>query len=379
VSGTPDARARALALFRDRFRRDPTMLVRAPGRVNLIGEHTDYNQGFVLPLAIEPALWMAAAPSDGPVTVVSDDAAGDVVVDPAAIGPRIDGWGAYVQGVAWAMRRAGQPIEGVVGAVASDVPAGAGLSSSAALEMAVCRALTPDTALDPVTAATLGQRAENEWVGVDSGILDQLACAAARAGHALLIDCRSLAIAHVALPDGVVVVIMDTTTRRRLADSAYNERRAECAAAARALDVAALRDADADAVEALDDPVLRRRARHVVGENLRTTAAAVALRAGDTEALGDLLARAHASMRDDFKASGPELDAIVACANSAPGCVGARVTGGGFAGCAVALVASAWADDFAAAVTSRFADVTGLSARLHVTAAAAGAARMPLV
>jgi len=371
VSGHP-ARERALRRFRDRFGRHPAVLVRSPGRVNLIGEHTDYNDGYVLPLAIEHALWLAADLHGGSITLVSDDADGEVVVDQADVGARLDGWGAYVQGVAWAMGQAGVEVDGIVGAVASDVPAGAGLSSSAALEMAVCRVLTGDRPWDPVAAAKLGQRAENDWVGVDSGILDQLSSSAARVGHALLIDCRSLDIAHVPLPDGVVVVVMDTTTRRELTGSAYNTRRAECDAAADALGVEALRDADRDAVEALDDPVLRRRARHVVTEHARTAAAAAALRAGDTVALGRLLAEAHASMRDDFEASGPALDAVVECARVAPGCIGARMTGGGFAGCGVALVASERVDDFTAAVTDGFVGATGMTPRLHVTAAAAG-------
>ncbi len=373
MSGDQPARDRAVSLFRRRFGRAPERLVRSPGRVNLIGEHTDHNGGFVLPMAIEHALWLATAPSDdGVVTLLSDDADDEVVVDLSAIGDRLDGWGAYVQGVAWALRQAGTDTAGIVGAVASAVPPGAGLASSAALEMAVCRALTADGAWDPVAAAELGRRAENAWVGVASGILDQLASAAARADHALLIDCRSLDLTHVPLPDGVAVVVMDTTTRRELAGSAYNDRRAECAAAAGALGVASLRDADPDAVEALDDPVLRRRARHVVTEHARTAQAAQALRAGDVAALGPLLADAHASMRDDFEASGPELDAIVACAVQAPGCVGARMTGGGFAGCGVALVAADRVDAFTAAVAPAFEAATGLRPQLHVTGAAAG-------
>jgi galactokinase len=378
VSADP-ARRRALAAFRDRFDRDPTVLVRSPGRVNLIGEHTDYNGGFVLPLAIEHALWLAAAPADdGSITMVSDDADGQVVVHPAAIGDRLHGWGAYVQGVVWAMADADVGVMGIQGAVASDVPVGAGLSSSAALEMAVCRALTDARPWDPVAAARLGQRAENAWVGVDSGILDQLSSSAARAGHALLIDCRSTDIVHVPLPDGMVVVIMDTTTRRELTGSAYNTRRGECDAAAAALGVDALRDADLDAVERLGEPVLRRRARHIVTEHARTAAAAEALRAGDRVALGRLLAEAHASMRDDFEASGPALDAIVASATSAPGCIGARMTGGGFAGCGVALVASDRAGDFIATVTDGFEAATGMTPRLHVTTAAAGTELMRL-
>ena len=372
MTGHP-ARQRALDAFRARFGRPPTFLVRSPGRVNLIGEHTDYNNGFVLPMAIEHALWLAATPCDGEsITMVSDDVDGEVVIDPEAIRDRLDGWGAYVQGVAWATDEAGVGVTGFDGAVASDVPAGAGLSSSAALEMAVCRALIGGGDWDPVRAAKIGQRAENAWVGVDSGILDQLSSAAARADHALLIDCRSLDIAHVPLPDGVVVAVMDTTTRRELAGSAYNERRAECAAAAEALGVGSLREADLDAVEALDDPVLRRRARHVVTEHRRTAEAGRALLAGDVATLGPLLADAHASMRDDVEASGPALDQIVACAVQAPGCVGARMTGGGFAGCGVALVEADAVDAFAGAVRSGFSDATGLTPRLHVTAAAAG-------
>jgi galactokinase len=373
MSSDPGAHDRAVRLFRATHGREPDVLVRSPGRVNLIGEHTDYNDGFVLPMAIAHALWVAAATSDdGVVRAVSADADGEVVVDPDHVGDRIDGWGAYPQGVVWAMREADVAVTPVVAAIASDVPAGAGLSSSAALEMALCRALTPDDRWDPVAAATIGRRAENNWVGVDSGILDQLSSAAARADHALLIDCRSLDITHVALPDGLVVVIMDTTTRRELAGSAYNDRRAACAAAAAALGVDALRDADAEQVERLDDPVLRRRARHVVTEDARTVAAAAALRDGDLPALGRLLAEAHASMRDDFEASGPELDQIVAAAVDAPGCVGARMTGGGFAGCAVALVEAAAVDVFTDSVAAAFEGATGLAPRLYTTAAAAG-------
>ena len=368
-------RARARARFVATYGTEPALMVRAPGRVNLIGEHTDHQDGFVLPIAIDRALWLALSPVPGrTVSLVSGQAGGRVTVDLDALGDRLDGWGAYLQGVAWALS-GDVELSGWQGAIDSDIPVGAGLSSSAAFELAVARAwvaLTPQP-WDPATAARRAQRAENAWVGVRSGIMDQLSCALGRAGHALLIDCRSQDVTHVALPEDVAVVIMDTGTRRELTGSAYNTRQDECARAAAALGVASLRDATLEAVERdLGDP-LRRRARHVVTENRRVLAAAEALGAGDAVALGGLLRDGHRSMRDDFAASGPALDAIVAVADATPGCFGARLTGAGFAGCAIALVDRDAVTAFCGGVVAGHRRATGDTATLYVTTAADGA------
>lgn len=335
-----------LAAFRARFGGTPDLVVRAPGRVNLIGEHTDYNDGFVLPVAIDRAVWMAARRrEDGQVCVYARDVGEMATFELEALDRAQRGWVAYVQGVLWVLGEVGVPLCGLDGVITGDVPQGAGLSSSAALELAVARAVTALAGWpwNPPEMARLAQRAENEWVGVACGIMDQMTAACARPGHALLLDCRSLAFEHVPLPPDVVIVVLDTGTRRGLVDSAYNERRAQCAAAAALFGVPALRDVTLDQFAAHAhrlDEVTRRRARHVITENARTLAAAQALRAGDLVRVGELMRASHASLRDDFEVSTPALDAMVACALEAPGCYGARLTGAGFGGCAVALVSA---------------------------------------
>jgi galactokinase len=237
-------------------------------------------------------------------------------------------------------------LTGWEGTVSSRVPVGAGLSSSAALELAAARtfAATSNLKWDPVETAMLARKAEADWVGVQCGVMDQLVSAAGRKGHALLIDCRTLRIEPVPLPAGTAVVILDTGTRRQLADSGYNERRAQCEEAARELGVKALRDAEGR-IDRLGG-VLQHRARHVVSENERTLQAAEAMRSGDAEKLGKLMNASHASLRDDYEVSTPALDAIVEIAQARPGCLGARMTGAGFGGCAVALVREDAAPDF---------------------------------
>jgi galactokinase len=348
--------------------------------VNLIGEHTDYNDGFVLPMAIDRALWIAARPrADRRVVVHSLDFEDSAVLDLADLEHHEDGWPEYLRGVAWSLGEAGHRLEcGWEGVAAGDVPVGAGLSSSAALELAAARAFATACALpwDPAAMARVAQRAENEWVGVRSGIMDQMISAAGRAGHALLIDCRSLETRPVPMPAGVAVVIMDTATRRGLVDSAYNERRTQCEAAARTLGVRALRDVTPEALQARAgelEPLTLRRARHVVTENARTLEAADALARGDAPAVGRLMDASHASLRDDFEVSRAELDAIVALARARPGCHGARMTGAGFGGCAVALADAPAAPALAAAVARDYEAEVGLRPALYVCTAAEGA------
>ncbi|MCA9973344.1 MAG: galactokinase [Anaerolineales bacterium] len=356
----------------------PALLVRAPGRVNLIGEHTDYNDGFVLPLAIERAVWIALRPrADDAVRLRSLDFADTAVFNLAHFEPG-SGWAEYVKGVAWALQDAGYALQGWEGVMAGDVPVGAGLSSSAALELAAARAFTAVAGLrwDPAAMARLSQRAENRWVGVNCGIMDQMISAAGQAGHALLIDCRTLDTAAVPLPAETAVVILDTATRRGLVDSAYNERRAQCEAAAAFFEVAALRDVTSAqfALRAAGlDAVTRRRARHVVTENERTLAAAAAMRQGDAARLGQLMNASHASLRDDFEVTNDALNQMVALAQRQPGCYGARMTGAGFGGCAVALVAADAADAFARTVAAAYAETAGLQPQVYVSAGAAGA------
>ena len=379
--------------FERRFGAPPACVVRAPGRVNLIGEHTDYNDGFVLPMAIDRAVWIAARPR-GDQRVVGHSLDFDQAVEfsledvgrisiPAAGQAEFHarhrtGWGEYLKGVAWALQEAGSTLQGWEGIVVGDVPVGAGLSSSAALEMATARVFATTSGLpwDPATMAKLGQRAENEWVGVNCGIMDQMISAAGQAGHALLIDCRSLETQLVPLPPGTAVVVLDTATRRGLVDSAYNERRAQCEAAARFFGVPALRDVSMAQFQAqagqLDD-LTRRRARHVVTENARTLQAAEAMRRGDAVELGQLMNASHVSLRDDFQVSSDELNSMVTCAHREDACYGARMTGAGFGGCAVALVRASAAHAFAAAVATCYQATTGATPNVYVCAATNGA------
>lgn len=370
---------RVAAAYGQRFGHAPTLLARAPGRVNLIGEHTDYSDGFVLPMAIDRAIWIALTPrSDRRVVLHSldFDARADINLD--LLEHAADGWPEYLRGVAWALAEADLPLRGWQGVMAGDVPIGAGLSSSAALELAVARAFQAVSGFtwEAAAVARLAQRAENEWVGMNCGIMDQMISASGVAGSALLIDCRSLATRRAPLPPGTVVVVMDSMTRRGLVESAYNERRAQCEAAAHHFGVKALRDVDEAGFAArapqLDEPT-RRRARHVIGENARTLAAAAAMHQGDAEQLGVLMNASHDSLRDDFEVSTVALNALVEGARRQPGCFGARLTGAGFGGCAVALVRGEAVETFVAAVTRDYEEATGQAATLYVCQPAAGA------
>ena len=372
------AEARAVQAFGERFGGDPTLVVHAPGRVNLLGEHTDYNEGFVLPMALHLGASIALRPrADDRVVLRSLDFDEEQEFDLGRL-HRGQGWIEYVKGTAWAFQEAGSALVGWDGVVTGDVPIGAGLASSAALEVAAARAFAAAAGLpwQPVTAARLAQRAENGWVGVQCGIMDQLVIAAGREGHALLIDCRHLTTRPIPLPPGTVVAVLDTSTRRGLVDSTYNERRARCEEATRRCGVRSLRDLSLAELEqragALSDDHLRL-ARHVVTENARTLAAAEAMTRGDAAALGSLMTEGHRSLRDDFRVSSPALDAIVAAAQGAPGCRGARMTGAGLAGCAVALVDEDDAAAFVAETERAYRAATGLHATVHLSRPSAGA------
>ena len=344
--------------------RPPEGIWSAPGRVNLIGEHTDYNDGFVLPFALPVRTSVAAARrSDGRLTVRSLQRPGAVAELPvAALRPGHPGGpAAYVAGVAWAMRAAGHPVSGLDLVIDGAVPAGSGLSSSAAIECATALAVTALSGirLPRAALARLAQRAENDFVGVPCGMMDQMASMLARAGHALFLDTRTGTVEQVPLDPAAsdhVLLVIDTRVHHELADSGYADRFASCVKAARQLGVTALRDVPQaglpDALARLAAaPVLARRVRHVVTENARVLAAVELLRAGRLAEIGPLLTASHASLRDDFEASAPELDSAVAAALSA-GALGARMTGGGFGGSAIALSPAARSAAVARAVTA---------------------------
>ncbi|HYO88988.1 MAG TPA: galactokinase [Candidatus Limnocylindrales bacterium] len=381
-----DLLQRALAAFSIRFDGAPTLAVRAPGRVNLIGEHTDYNDGFVLPMAIDREVVIVLRPRLDPYVVVySLDFDEMIQFSPAEMEDRREGglWVEYMEGVAWALQEAGFRLKGWEGVVGGDVPIGAGLSSSAAMELATARAFASISGLpwDPAQMALLGQRAENEWVGVKTGIMDQMISAAGVEGRALLIDCRSLETDAVPLPPGTLVVILDTSTRRELVTSAYNERRAQCEAAAAYFGVKALRDvslARFEAEQAGLDEVVRRRARHIITENARTVQAAEAMRQGDAAQLGHLMDASHVSLRDDFEITNDALNTMASIAQAHPASYGARMTGGGFGGCAVALVRADQVEAFVADITHDYHAATGLTPAVYVTPAAAGASVLAL-
>ncbi len=356
------AAERVAAAFGEAYGEGPGWVVQGAGRVNLIGEHTDYNDGFVLPLALEQGVWIGLrARGDGQVVVRSLDFQEGATLDLGRLERGRGGWVEYVKGVAWALQEAGYVLRGWEGVMGGDVPIGAGLSSSAALEIATARAFAAVGGWDwdAAAMARAGQRAENAWVGVQCGIMDQMVSAAGQVGYGLLLDCRSLQSELVKLPANTAVVVLDTGTRRGLVDSAYNERRAQCQAAAAFFGARALRDVTmAQFLARADDlaPLLRRRARHVISENERVLEAAAAMRAGDAARLGALMNASHASLRDDFEVSSAALDQTAAAARRHPACYGARMTGAGFGGCVVAVAAAERGAEFAAVASGLLSD-----------------------
>lgn len=374
---------RALDAFSRAFGGAPDFVARAPGRVNLIGEHTDYNDGFVLPLAISVETRIAArARDDGAVRLAAADYGGalDEFLLAAPIAPSAQLWANYVRGVIDGMQRAGFAFAGADLAIAGDIPQGAGLSSSASLEVATAIAvarLAGDTAPDLTALARIAQAAESDFVGCKCGIMDQLVSTRAREGAALLIDCRTLECRPCPAPAGAAILIVHSGVTRGLVDGAYNERRRQCEAAAAALGVAALRDADEAMLAAHQsrlDKLAFRRARHVVSENRRTLDAAASFAGGDLETLGRLMAASHASMRDDFEITTPEVDRLAALMREIiGGRGGARMTGGGFGGCVVGILPEIDAEDAAAEIDRRYRRPDGKPALILIERPAGGA------
>ncbi len=361
--------------------------VTAPGRVNLIGEHTDYNDGFVLPMAIDRAIRVRVTRRPDRTAVITSERAGIVAraeFDLAApLAPAGRGWAEYPAGVIAGYQALGFAIPGFDAAITTDLPAGGGLSSSAALEMAVATVVETlcGRSLQSSDKALLCQQAEHTFAGVPCGIMDQFAVAHGRAGHAMLLDCRSREVRHVALPESLAVIVIDSGVKHSLADGEYAVRRRECASAAAGLGVPALRDASReqlDAAAASLTDVCRRRARHVIAENERVLAFVAALDRGEWHAAGRLMLESHASLATDYEVSCPELDAIVRIAAGLPGVVGCRMTGGGFGGCVVALAENARASEAIAAIRAGYQRATGIDPAIFTTRAADSPSVRPL-
>lgn len=365
--------------FRQAYGHGPRYVARSPGRVNLLGEHTDYNDGFVLPMAVDRSLWVAAsARSDDRIRMLSLEFGGHVLIGTLEDDDRLPHWTRYVRGAWCVLRDSGRPAPGADIVIGSEIPVGAGLASSAALGVALVEivlALAATPQVEQRQKAQWAQALEHRFVGVPCGIMDQMAVATAQAGSALYLDCRTLETVRVPVPATTRLVVMDTMTKRRLVDSGYAQRRTECQTASRLLGVTALRDATREMLARNGErlgSVLYRRARHVVSENARTQAMRSALEIADLAAAGALMNASHASLRDDYDVSSPELDMITDVARLHSHCYGARLTGAGFGGSAVALVRADGADAFAAHVGSQYAGRCGLRSDVYVCAPAAG-------
>ncbi|HSG42476.1 MAG TPA: galactokinase [Anaerolineales bacterium] len=381
-------RERVQKLFQDEFGREPSFVVRAPGRVNLLGEHVDYNDGFVLPAAIDRAVWAACSPSTAPnSTLVAADLSERISFSLDSIQTKtdLDGnplphWAKYPAGVLWILSKEGHNLPAIDGIFTSDVPRGSGLSSSAAVEMAFVHSFIKAGDVSPrpssMDLAKIALRAEREYVGVNCGIMDQFASSCGVQDHALYLDCRSLEWEPIPLPRDVSIVIADTSVPRSLSDSAYNERRSACETAVQLLDVESLRDVAVDLFHknktVLPQDVAKR-AQHVVEEIQRTEQSVHLLQMGNVKAFGRLMNQCHESLRDLYEVSCPELDVMVEIAQSLPGCYGARLTGAGFGGCTVNLVADDKVEDFSRELAVQYKGRTDKEAKIYVCRADEGA------
>ena len=386
MTDTTSIADRVQELFKERYTVSPTVTARAPGRVNLIGEHTDYNDGFVLPMAIDRAVYFAArARTDRVVNLYFQDFDTFQTFDLDDIQKDTSSPLEYVKGIAHFLEMEDTRLPGLDGVITGDIPISAGLSSSAALELAAARVYCAlsGTSWEPVEMAKLAQRTENEWVGVKCGIMDQLISAAGRKDSALLIDCRSLQIEQTPLPETITVVVMDTGTRRSghgLVDTAYSERRRQCEEAAHLLGIPALRDCSPEVLEAHKEelgPLVYRRARHVVTENERTLKVKELLASDNPEAAGKLMNQSHFSLQHDFEVSTHALDTMAEIARSNPACYGARMTGGGFGGCAVAIIQTRYTAEFIDNVSTAYENKMDIEPQLYACHAADGVSLLP--
>jgi len=370
-------------VFLDHFGKQPVVRVQAPGRVNLIGEHTDYNDGFVLPCAIDYQTVVSAAPrADWRVNVVavdfdnesdSFDLTEPVVAHPDKL------WSNYIRGMVKHLQYNGFEFTGADIVVSGNVPQGAGLSSSAALEVAIGQTFKTlyELELSQQKIALIAQQAENQFVGCNCGIMDQLVSAKGEEGSAMLLDCRSLDTRAVAIPEDLSIVVINSNVKRGLVDTEYNLRRQQCEQAAKHFNVSALRDVSIENFNAQRgelDPVVAKRARHVISENARVLAAADALSSGDIIGLAELMGQSHISMRDDFEITVPAVDTLVDIVKQVVGDRGGvRMTGGGFGGCVVAIIPSALLEYVDKAIQQQYQSVTGIKETFYICQAASGA------
>jgi galactokinase len=384
----------ALQTYQQRFGKPPEFLAMAPGRVNILGEHVDYNDGFVLPAAIDRATWVAFSPADADVTSLvaadfkeeSQFTADGILHKTDTHGNPLPEWARYPAGMAWALSQAGLSTPALTAVFASDIPRGSGLSSSASIEMAfaVAWSFLGGWTLPPMQRALLGQKAENDYVGVSCGIMDQFASACGVEDKLLLLDCRSLDWQTLPIPEDIVLVIADTTVRRKLTTSGYNERRQACEEAVRILSmdlpgITALRDVsvtDFNRLSASLPALVEKRARHVVEEIDRSQRAISLLQAGNIYEFGQIMNACHASLRDLYEVSIPELNTMVEIAQALPGCLGARLTGAGFGGCTINLVEKEAAPTFSINLAEAYQQKTGLKPEITICRASQGARMM---
>ena len=371
-------------IFKQQFDVDPEVICYAPGRVNLLGDHTDYNDGFVLPAAIDVGTTIAASRrDDGQVVAFAEGYSAEV--DCFSLEnitfSHSEMWRNYVRGTLKCLRETNSDFGGVNLAITGNVPQGAGLSSSASFEMAILKTIVDlyQLDLDGVAAALLGQRAENEFVGCNCGIMDQLVSSLGLEGHAMLLDCRSLTYQDAPIPKGMVILVVNSNVQRGLVDSEYNARRQQCEEVARVLDVRALRDVSLEQLNEAENlsEEQYRRARHVITENARTVAAMTAMQASDIKTLGSLMGQSHDSLRDDYEVTTKELDGLVSIIKGVIGDAGGvRMTGGGFGGCVVALIPADLESAVIAAVGVQYSSQFGLEAEVYRCMASTGAFRL---
>ncbi len=357
---------RVISTYKRLFMESPSYISRAPGRINLIGEHTDYSDGFVLPVAIDRTVTIAFSPRDDDLLhIYSTDFDDEIIVSLGDLQREHAGWKDYAVGMAWAMIDSGLQLTGWQGVVAGNIPIGAGLSSSAALEVAIGQTfcLSSGLNLSKTDLAQISRKAETDWVGVNVGIMDQLISAAGKEGHALLLDCRSLEFEYVPIPKRARLIVLDTKTRRELTLSDYNTRHEEVRKTAMILGGQQLRDATPSLIQLNKNRLSNthyRRAKHVVSENVRVNNVVIAMRSDDLNTMGDLINESHVSLRDDFEVSSDELNLIVELAQSQPNCVGARMMGAGFGGCALALLNNGDIQGFIQTVNKPYHAETGI-------------------
>ncbi|GAC1546436.1 MAG: galactokinase [Herpetosiphon sp.] len=380
---------RIVSIFADHYGTSAAFVGRAPGRVNLIGEHTDYNQGWVLPVAVDRDVAIAATPrTDRTLRIFAAAMREEHSFDLDNLSRGEFHWSAYAAGMASMLESSGHRLSGADLALEGDVPMATGLSSSAALEVAIgiTVAMLSGAAIDRVELARLAQRTENEWIGLNTGIMDQLISALGRANHALLIDCRDYSSVAIPIPPDVRIIVCNSKKSRELAHSAYNVRRQECEQAVSILSTAlpaigSLRDislVDLVAHKAILPPIVYQRAYHVVSENARVHDGAAALRAGDLAGFGQLMNASHQSLRDDYAVSSLELNTLVEAAQRVPGTYGSRLTGAGFGGCTVSLVAPTAVESFKHVVTAAYRTEVGYDPDIYVCTASNGASVVPV-